>query len=275
MAHWLATGCFTINGARAEAGTRVHPKQCLILHRPPWEEPEIPSDTITVFEDERLLIVDKPAGLPTTPTSLFYENTLVHTLRRTLNLPRLGPAHRLDLETSGLLLLTKKPADRAFFQTSFQRQEVKKTYLALVHGAVDPSLETIDIPLGRGGPIFTRQRTDPKGKPASTAILEKVYWRSFTLLRLAPLTGRTNQIRAHLAEIGHPIVGDKKYYPDHDVFFDWLAHRDFSRLQDKLLLPAQALHCCELRLALKPGGPLKRFVSPRDAARQWLSQLEA
>ncbi|MDJ0836860.1 MAG: RluA family pseudouridine synthase [Acidobacteriota bacterium] len=258
-ADWLIRGCFQVDGREAGADTMLTEGSQLVLLQPAWDEPDVPQEIPIVFQDNDLLAVDKPAGIPTTPAGDFYLNALVHLLRRRTGIEALSPLHRLDLETTGLVIFACRTELREPFQKRFREGRVDKTYHALVHGHFPKERTVIDLPLGRHPRIHTRFIHLPGGKPARTEITRVTYFADFSLLHLKPRQGRTNQIRAHLAETGHPIVGDKKYHREERVFFDWLQHRDLSRLIDDLLLPHQALHCAEMDLG---GG--YRFKSKMD-----------
>ena len=137
-------------------------------------------------------MVDKPAGIPVTPTRLFFEHSLLHLLRAKTKNKNLSPLHRLDQETSGLTAFAKKPKARGFYQRQFQQKKVTKVYLAMVFGHVDPELTSIDLPLGRHDQIYTRFIPDPTGKPAKTKVEKVVHEGEYSLLRLRPVTGRTH-----------------------------------------------------------------------------------
>lgn len=174
---------------------------------------DLPVDII--YEDEELLVVNKPAGMLVHPTHWEKNGTLLNALTHHLNngkdkFIRPGLVHRLDKETSGLLVIAKTSRAHAILADHFQRKLVEKRYAALVEGIVKDESGVIDTPIGR----FPEQKlwnVKEDGKHAETRfnVLERNV--DSTLLELAPVTGRTNQLRIHCAHIGHPIVGDYRY----------------------------------------------------------------
>lgn len=179
-------------------------------------EPEnIPLDVI--FEDEDILVVNKPAGMLVHPSKKVRNGTLLNAAAFHLNQQpdekkyvRAGLIHRLDKETSGILLLAKNPRAHRILCRHFQRKLVTKRYFALVKGTVESDSGEINAPIGR----YVESRfwdIKEDGKEAATNFWTLERYENSTLLELEPVTGRTNQLRIHLAHIGHPILGDIKY----------------------------------------------------------------
>ena len=171
-----------------------------------------------VFEDSELLVVNKPSGMLVHPTVRIRTGTLLNALAHHLNLSkdsgedfkRAGLVHRLDKDTSGLVVIAKKPRSHRILCSHFQRKLVEKRYFAMVEGVVREDSGTIDAPIGRFAEIrFWNIKED--GKHAVSRFWVKERFDDKTLLELEPVTGRTNQLRIHLAHIGHPILGDIKY----------------------------------------------------------------
>lgn len=179
-----------------------------------------------LYEDEDLLIVDKPPGLASVASHGVRGPTCADLVRR--EHPETRPVHRLDRETSGALLFARNPATLQRFKELFREQRVEKTYLALVRGAPRPAHGSIREPIAKVG---TRATLSPRGQPARTdyRVLERLD--GVSLVEARPITGRYNQIRLHLAARGHPLIGERKYARGKD---------------DPLRFPRVALHALEL-----------------------------
>ena len=156
------------------------------------------------------MVFDKPSGLLTIPT----EKNEEHTLVRLVNIDRhtqgaLHPAHRLDRDTSGVILFAKGKANQQILMQSFKDKRVRKNYIAFVHGRLQPPEGKIRIPIKD---FF--QRKFLRHAPAQSALTHykvRDYHKNFTIVDVMPVTGRTNQIRIHFAKLGHPLVGEDKY----------------------------------------------------------------
>jgi RluA family pseudouridine synthase len=238
-----------LNGAPVAEETWARPGDTIAYRHLRAEEPPAPAALPVLYEDEWLLAVHKPDSVPVSPSGLYYFSSLALLARELFASPELTPLHRLDLETSGVLLLARRRADLARFHGLFTAHAIDKRYLALVPGAFP--LERRELS-GRIVPhpasaIHTKLWLDPAGESNSlTRVLDVAHHGRCSELLLQPVTGKTNQIRVHLAHAGHPIVGDKKYQPDERVFLDWLVHRDDARVRERLGLPRQALLCQSL-----------------------------
>jgi 23S rRNA pseudouridine1911/1915/1917 synthase len=171
-----------------------------------------------VFEDEFLLVVDKPAGLVVHPGAGNASGTLVNALLARggeyggiAGVRRPGIVHRLDRDTSGLLMVAKHDAGQASLMAQLKARRIKKTYLALVQGSVAAAAGRIEAPIGRDPKHRTRMAVVPDGRPSVTGYRVRERFARWTLLELDLVTGRTHQIRVHLDAIGHPVAGDTVY----------------------------------------------------------------
>ncbi len=175
---------------------------------------------VVVYEDDDLLIVDKPAGLVVHPSPGHPTGTLVNALLGRAGgleyggiagVQRPGIVHRLDRDTSGLLMVAKNDAAQASLMAQLKARRVKKTYQALVLGSVAANAGRIEAPIGRDPRHRTRMAVVPDGRPSITGYRVRERLPGWTLLELDLVTGRTHQIRVHLEAIGHPVAGDPVY----------------------------------------------------------------
>lgn len=219
-----------------------------------------------IAETEDYVVVDKPPFLLIHPTKPNGPATLWKALRELLafevtNGGQISIVNRLDRETSGLVLVAKTAASARRFGLLMQRQSFAKEYLAIVWGWPEWDKRMVDAPLDRQGKhtasaIWLKQAVCPAGAPAQTEFhvvarfaRETTAGDQFTLIRAIPATGRTHQIRVHLASVGHPIVGDKIYGPDERLYLRFIETGWTPELERQLLLPRHALHACRLSLA--------------------------
>ncbi|MFG0317780.1 MAG: RluA family pseudouridine synthase [Planctomycetota bacterium JB042] len=237
----------------------------------PPPDPDLP----ILFEDRWLVAVDKPPNVPVHPAGRNLYRTVITTLHRRYRRPDdperdVHPklCHRLDLETSGVLLVAKD--DRAHREVSeaFRRRTPEKEYLAIVHGTPTEAEGLIDLPLGPALGMqvaMARGVRHDIGQEARTRYRLESEHGGFSLLRIGLLTGRHHQIRVHCAAIGHPLVGDKIYGESEEPFLkyydDALTEEDYA----KLLLPRQALHAHRLKLVHPRTGEPLEIVSELPA----------
>ncbi len=215
----IRSGAITVNDTLVRPAYRLAPGDRIKATFPeaPTVRPE-PFPLDIVYEDEYLLVVNKPAGMVVHPAARVVSGTLVNALLA--HCPqvadvggpdRAGIVHRLDRETSGLIVVAKNPETHAALQRQFKRRRVRKTYVALVEGQVSPREGIIEVPIGRDPKDRTRMAVSRTGRPAVTQYRVVEVFLQHTLLEVRPHTGRTHQIRVHLAWLGYPVVGDRVY----------------------------------------------------------------
>jgi RluA family pseudouridine synthase len=244
-------------------------------------EPDVDFKYDIVFEDDYLFAVSKSGNIPVHACGVYISNTLIGTLKN-IHGDHLNLAHRLDRETSGLVLLSKDPKTARVMGRMFAEAEVTKRYIAVVHGRVEQPVIDIDAPIGKTIEEITnrpdeeidgdlavdlpryvpRRRVDFKnGKQAATRCEVEERIGEFTLVRAYPVSGRTNQIRVHMDHIGHPIVGDKVY-------------RFAGGTPDGELITRHALHCVGLEFAHPvTGRPVELAAPPPEDIEKLIESL--
>ncbi len=274
-ANQIVRACaYAEDGRRRRPSERVRHGEVVILCRPSFEEKAAPTEFGVIYEDEAMLVVDKPAGLPVHPSASYHRNTLTYLLRQRYpeNTPHL--AHRLDRETSGVLACAKSLEDERALKGQFERRQTAKTYLAIALGAIAPEEGEIELPMGRpdeGLHLLMEVRAD--GSPARTRFRVHARAPDHTLVALYPETGRQHQLRVHLAAFGHPIVADKLYGPEGaQPFLDYCEIGEMTAdLLDRLGHPRQALHAHRLVVQHpRTGAPLTLEAAlPTDLLALW------
>lgn len=265
LALWVRDGSLRLDGNVVPAKHRVFGGEELKLEatqRPParWDAPQDVGFRV-VFQDEHLLVVDKPAGVVVHPGAGNADGTLVNgllQLRPALSgLPRAGIVHRLDKDTSGLLVVAATSAALRRLTAALQRHEVARRYKAVVEGVLTGGRH-IDAPIGRDPHNRLRQRVVEDGRSALTRVHVDARYRAHSLVTAELATGRTHQIRVHLSSIGHPLVGDRRYgargrLPPRPSIELLEAIRQFHR---------QALHAAELAFSHPATGEQLSFAAP-------------
>lgn len=250
LQEWMRSGHITLDGGPASAKAKVWGGETVVV-----APQALPTNTehaaeeiplIVVFEDADILVIDKPAGLVVHPGSGNWSGTLLNALLRhapaVAGVPRAGIVHRLDKDTSGLLVVAKTIPAQVHLVRQLQARSVTREYLAIVHGALARD-GAVEAPIGRHPVHRTRMAVVARGKPAKTYYFLKDQGEGWTRLRCRLETGRTHQIRVHLHSIGHPLIGDPVY---------GINQRKSALPAAALDFPRQALHAARLAL-IHPG----------------------
>lgn len=202
-----------------------------------------------VYEDDRLLVINKPGDVVCHPSKAGPWSSLVSATREYTALPTMHLVFRLDRETSGVVVLAKDAKMASRLQTAMMKRKAGKAYLAIMSGELRDAV-SVDQPLGDdvASPVFIKSAVCADGKPAITHFTPLVTGGGFTLARVVTETGRKHQIRAHAQWLKHSLVGDKIYGPDERLYLEFIDKGWTPALAEKLLLPRQALHCAEIDL---------------------------
>lgn len=250
----MAAGRVTVAGQPARASRRVERGEEVVVEVPEDAPPRVltphPIPLVVVFEDEHLLVIDKPAGLVVHPAPGHWEGTLVNALvARGTGLSagtqgRPGIVHRLDRDTSGLMVVAKTDLAHRRLGAAIAARRVSRIYAALVWGHLAESPTVVDAPLARHPRDRKRMAIVPDGRPARTTATVAARFESTELVRAVLESGRTHQIRVHLESIGHPVVGDPVYGGGGSRRISGAARAAADRVER--LAPRQALHAAML-----------------------------
>jgi 23S rRNA pseudouridine1911/1915/1917 synthase len=271
VARWIAEGHVTRNGGPTKPAQFLQPGDVIEVV-PPAALPsgllpqEIPLDVL--YEDEHLIVINKPPGLVIHPAAGNPDGTLVNALLahcRDLSgvggVERPGIVHRLDKDTSGVLIAAKNDAAHRALSLSFRWRTTDKRYLAVVYGGPRSDEGVVDAPIARHPSERKRMAVVPGGRPARTLYMVRERFPGCALVECRLVTGRTHQVRVHMAHIGHALVGDPVY-----------AGRQWRAIEDPALaglcrdFPRQALHAWRLTITHPATGVLMTFEAsvPHD-----------
>ncbi len=270
VARWVEEGFVLRNGAPTKPAQFLKAGDVIAVNPPPVkpsvvEPQEIPLDVI--YEDQDLLVINKPPGMVIHPAAGNPDGTLVNALLaycRDLSgiggVQRPGIVHRLDKDTSGVLLVAKNDLAHRQLELAFRWRTTDKRYLAVVYGNPRTDEGVVDAPIGRHPTERKRMAVVKEGRPSRTLWWVRERFSGLTLLECRPITGRTHQIRVHMAHIGHALVGDPVY-----------AGRQWREVKDKKLaqacrdFPRQALHAWKITIRHPRRGEAATFEAPLPA----------
>jgi len=249
----IKAGRVTVNGSATSSARRLKSTDLITIEIPPPATSRLEPEDIAVeviYEDPDIAVINKPAGLTVYPAPGHNMHTLVNALLKRFpdltcfgDSPRPGIVHRLDKDTSGLIVVARNEKARLDLVNQFKSRLVNKAYLVLVQGKLEPERGAIDAPIGRNPADRKRMAVVTSGRTARTDYRVLKRFKNCTLAEVRIQTGRTHQIRVHMSAIGHPVVGDKTY--------------------GKASIPPgrQFLHACYLELRLPGSGQTRSFTS--------------
>ena len=249
----IRQGHVLVNGQTSRPSTRLAVGDQVQLHLPETPSQELVPEAMPlniVYQDDQVVVVDKPAGLTVHPGPGHSQGTLVNALlshypdlKEVGDPMRPGLVHRLDADTSGLMVVARTPLAYESLSRQMRNRTVAKVYLALVKGHPKPQEGVIEAPIARHPQDRQRMGIVAEGRQATTHYLTIKLFNGFALLEVRPHTGRTHQIRVHMAALGHPVAGDAKYG---------------GRVP---FLRRQFLHACRLGFDLPPAATHVEFTS--------------
>jgi 23S rRNA pseudouridine1911/1915/1917 synthase len=281
IAQLIAGGHVRVNGRPARKSERPSAGDVVEVDVPPPAPSEILPEAIPlqiVHQDDDILVIDKPPGLVVHPAPGNWSGTLVNALLHHVKdlsgiggVRRPGIVHRLDRDTSGLMLIAKHDAAHRVLAQALKRREIRRIYIAAAWGHLARDDVTVDAPIGRSGGDRRRMSVQPGGRSAVTRFRRLERWLAADLLRAELETGRTHQIRVHLQSIGHPVVGDRTYGGVSERGMSGAARQWAKEFVQRV--PRQFLHAAELAFAHPTTGERLQFQSPLPsdlaAAAQW------
>jgi len=271
----VRTGRIRVNDSTARPGRGLQSGDRIEYVHDPRPEPQISRAFRVIHEDPWLLAVRKPANLPVHPAGRYFRNTLLWMLLEQRGEPMDATAlrivHRLDRETSGLILFGKGREAASLLARQFENREVRKQYLAIVHGLPRRDRFVVDAPIGpdRASTIRNAMTVLPEGQPARTSFRVVRRGPEHALLIARPQTGRLHQIRVHLRHTGHPIIGDKIYGLDPALFLRFVTDTLSPQDRRRLLWRRQALHAWKLSFHHPDDGRPVKLRAPVGSS--WLN----
>lgn len=271
-------GSLFVNGEPAKAAVRVKPGDVLTMYAPVQVEPEVDRGIRMLWQKAGVAAVFKPGNLPMHENGPYRNNTFAAILAAEIG-PEWAACHRLDRETSGIVLCGATAAIRAVLAEDFSRRLIHKEYLAIARGRPTAASWDVDGPIGDlvESQIRIKKWVVPDGLPAQTGFAIVDLADQACLLRAKPVTGRTNQIRIHAAWSGHVLYGDKLYHPDEAVFLDYFENRATTPwVVEQTGFARCALHAAALEFSHPDTGERVRVEAelPEDLAALW-QQLKA
>jgi 23S rRNA pseudouridine1911/1915/1917 synthase len=274
VAQLIGEGAIRLNGEPARKSERLSAGDRVAVAVPPPEPSSVEPEDIPleiVYEDPDLLVVNKPAGLVVHPAPGHRTGTLVNALLHHVDdlsgiggVKRPGIVHRLDKETSGLLIVAKHDRAHRRLSAALKRRDIHRIYRAACWGHLDEDRITVDAPVGRSRRERKRMAVVESGRRAVTHFLRLERWRTADLLEARLETGRTHQIRVHLAHIGHPVVGDPQYGGGGARGISG-SDRPWARELERRV-PRQFLHAIRLELEHPRTGEPLAFEAPLPPA---------
>jgi 23S rRNA pseudouridine955/2504/2580 synthase len=245
----IESGKLTLNGITCRsASQKIKSGDALSYDGREIVEPDVDTEFSILYENEIMVVLDKPGDLPVHPAGRYFNNTLTMLYEKRYE-KKIFPVHRLDRETSGIVLCAKKSEDAAALSKALS--DGVKEYIAIVEGIFPDNKMLIDVPIGHDAesPVMKKRKAFSDAEESACTVIKKITtFGLYSLVRCYPQTGRLHQIRVHLLYAGYPIVGDKIYGGDETCFLDFIDKGMTESLRDRLTLPRCALHAVKLKI---------------------------
>jgi len=271
----IRTQLFRNGQSPVKPSTTVTTGDELLIRREAKPEPPCPRTFDVLYRDERMMVIGKPAGLPVHASAKFYFNTLTRVLDERFPGEVSQICHRLDRETSGALVVARDRDAARLLKGAFADKKARKRYQAIVYGVPPWTKTAIDLPLGLvagADELNVRMEVRDDGLPSRTEVVVLETAGDVALVECLPITGRQHQIRAHLAAIGHPIVGDKLYAHGDEAFRRYCDEGLTAELAEEFVLPRQALHAAAITIPHPDGHELSVECPLPTDLRQFLQR---
>jgi RluA family pseudouridine synthase len=237
-----------VDGKRSIPSQLLKNHQEILYLRPDFLEPEVDSSFEKIFEDEYLVAFNKSGNLPTSPSGKYYKNTLVNLAKKKFGWEKIYTLHRLDRETSGVILFAKQKKTAQKMAQMFRQKQARKIYKAVLENELPSEEVYVTMPIGPDpkSSIRIKQGVSLFGRPCSTYFRFLKNLNQRCLVEISPLTGRTHQIRVHSNYLGCTVTGDKLYGLPDDGFVRWLEEGQSYLNQTGLSTSRQLLHAFEI-----------------------------
>lgn len=261
----IAAKALTVDGKQAAPELALETGHVVGYERPRESEPEVDRSFRVLYEDEQIIAVEKSGNLPIAESGRYYQNVLINILQEELGLEGLHQVHRLDRETSGVVVVAKGPKMATELGQQFSGGVPKKRYHAVLVGGLDRE-QLVEEPIKKvkakgPGTVRIRQVTDPEGKPAKTRFIPLKQAGGLSLVEVELFTGRTHQIRVHAEFLGLPVLGDKLYGASDEQFLRWVKEEEEPIFGEFGKIERQLLHASRLELRHPVSGEWLVFES--------------
>jgi len=244
----IEAGRLQVNHKTGDPNHLLKNGQMVTYYRPDYLEPEVDPFFEVIYEDDFIIAVNKSGDLPTSPSGKYFKNTLVNIIKKSFAWENLYTLHRLDRETSGVILFAKQKEMAKLMSDQFRTHQIKKKYLAILSQHLPYDHIDISMPIGRNPDSIIRikQGIIPTGKPSQTRFISQEKLGQYDKVEVIPLTGRTHQIRVHCDYLGCPILGDKLYGLPDDAFVQWIEKGNTFLIENNFPTHRQLLHASHI-----------------------------